>query len=95
MSMISRLRLSLPDEGAASRAELVQYLREVLEHNTVMRPEKAYLTTERLASNVLFSILHGLDIEQEPPSAPDDCRRCHGEPPFGFTCNTCGKIGER
>jgi len=26
--------------------------------------------------------------------APDDCRRCHGEPPYGFTCNTCGKIGE-
>lgn len=27
-------------------------------------------------------------------TAPGDCRRCHAQPPFGFTCNTCGRIGE-
>lgn len=67
MSMVSRARISLPDEGLASRPELVQYIKEVLEHNTVMRPEKDYLTTERLASNMLYSILHRLDIEQRLP----------------------------
>lgn len=26
---------------------------------------------------------------------PFKCGACHGEPPHGFTCNTCGKTGER
>jgi hypothetical protein len=64
-------QLSLPDEGLASRPELVAYVREVLEHNTVMRPEKDYITTERLATNMLYSILHRLRIDQVLPVADD------------------------
>ena len=32
---------------------------------------------------------HALGIDS------DDCRCCHGEPPSGFTCNTCGATGKR
>lgn len=68
MSMVSKVRISLPDEGWASRPELVAYITEVLEHNTVMRPEKDYITPERLATNMLYSILHRLDIDQQLPT---------------------------
>jgi hypothetical protein len=71
MSLVSRVRISLPDEGFASRPELVQYITAVLEHNTVMRPEKDYITPERLATNMLYSILHRLDIDQQLPQATD------------------------
>ena len=59
------LRIALPDDGFGSRPELVAYITEVLEHNTVMRPEKDYITPQRLASNMLYSILHRLGIEQQ------------------------------
>lgn len=65
---MDRLRVSLPDIGFGSRPELVAYITEVLEHNTVMRPEKDYITPERLASNMLYSILHRLGIEQQLPT---------------------------
>jgi len=71
MSMVSSVRISLPDEGLASRPELVAYITAVLEHNTMMRPEKDYITPERLASNMLYSILHRLDIEQQLPTEVD------------------------
>jgi len=72
MQMPEGVRLSLPDDGLASRPEIVEYVRLVLEHNTVMRPEKDYITTERLATNMVYSILHRLGIDQTLPQAADE-----------------------
>jgi len=66
------VRLSLPDDGDASRPELVDYVRQVLEHNTIMRPEKDYITPERLATNMVYSILYRLGIDQTLPQADDE-----------------------
>lgn len=60
-----RVRLTLPDEGSASRPELVAYVREVLEHNTVLKPGVCCSGgLEQLANGMLYSILHRLGIDQ-------------------------------
>jgi len=44
---------------------------------------------------VVLADVFGCPVEDLLFPRRADCRRCHGEPPFGFTCNTCGAIGER
>jgi hypothetical protein len=42
---------------------------------------------------VAFADVFGCFVDDLLRLPDDSCRRCHGAPPFGFTCNTCGAIG--
>lgn len=58
-------QLSLPDEGSGSFAQLVEYVREALEHNTVLKPGRCLSSgIDGLAHGMLYSILARLGIEQ-------------------------------
>ena len=46
---------------------------------------KSWTANEVAALAVLFDVPVGDLFEPQPP-----CRACDGEPPAGFTCNTCG-----
>lgn len=41
---------------------------------------------------LVLADVFGLKVDDLLPGSPDDCRRCHGTPPFGYMCNTCGAI---
>jgi len=62
----SRIGLWLPAEGDGSHAELVEYVRTVLEQNCDLKP--GYNPTgsfDKLARGTVFSILHRLGIQWE------------------------------
>lgn len=40
------------------------------------------------------AIAGALGIPLGDMTAPVDCMTCHGVPPAGFTCNTCGREGK-
>lgn len=43
---------------------------------------------------VAFAHVFGCAVDYLLFGPDTNCRRCHGKPPFGFTCNTCGEVGE-
>jgi len=56
----------------------------------VGRPRQRQWTANDIAGlAALFEVPVGDLFESQPP-----CRACGGEPPAGFTCNTCGTGGD-
>lgn len=51
---------------------------------------KSWTANEVAALAELFDVPVGDLFEPAPP-----CRSCNGQPPEGFTCNTCGTGGAR
>lgn len=87
---IARLRnaKSMTYVALTERLEAVGCRIPVLGLRRIERGERRVEVGELVA----FATVFGRSTE-ELLFAPDDCPTCHGEPPSGFTCNTCGKNG--
>ena len=69
------MRFKCDEAGPGSRAQIVEYVRLVLEHNTILDIDRNPTASfDKLASAMVYSILHRLDIEQHDGSLLGDWR---------------------
>jgi transcriptional regulator with XRE-family HTH domain len=56
--------------------------------------ETARRPSRQMAIEELLTFARALGVEPLSLLPLSECKACQGEPPGGFTCNTCGRSGQ-